>query len=214
MDLTLIQKIAVWVLPVLFAITVHEYAHAWSAWKLGDHSARFLGRVTLNPFKHMDPLGTVIVPLIMLIFGGFIFGWAKPVPVNVEALYKPKRDMALVALAGPLSNLIMALSWSVVFALSIHSGSDGNITLLLKLMGEAGILINVMLMLFNLLPIPPLDGSKVASSLMNKKMAYQYNLLEHYGFIILLGLMFLGVFQQFLSPWVIGLSTLILHLFV
>lgn len=214
MELSIAQKIAVWVLPVLFAITVHECAHGWAAWKLGDGTAKFLGRVTLNPIKHIDPIGTIVVPLVLLIFGGFIFGWAKPVPVNYEGLFKPKRDMALVALAGPLSNLLMAFVWGIVFAIGYHLGNHSDVVLLVRLMGEAGVLINVMLMLFNLLPIPPLDGSRVATSLMNNKMAYQYNLLERYGFVILLVLMFLGLFQQFLSPWVFGVSRLIIHLFI
>jgi Zn-dependent protease len=220
MELSIAQKIAVWALPVLFAITVHEFAHGWMAWRLGDGTAKFLGRVSLNPLKHIDPIGTIIVPAILMFLGGFMFGWAKPVPVNFSSLRNPKRDMALVALAGPLSNLIMAILWSAVFSLSYHSGFiqttglSSDIALLLKLMGEAGVLINVMLMLFNLLPIPPLDGSRIASSFMNNKLAYQYNLLERYGFVILLGLMFLGMFERFLSPWVYFVGTQIIQLFI
>jgi Zn-dependent protease len=189
-DLTLAQSISISVLPLLFAITLHEVAHGWMASKLGDNTAKAQGRLSLNPLRHIDPVGTLLVPGLLLALGGFIFGWAKPVPVNWERLRHPRRDMALVALAGPLANLAMAFGWGLLLRLAIAL-PDGlaYVSVPLAWMGKAGIAINVVLMLLNLLPIPPLDGSRVLSSLLPVRAAIQYGRIEPYGFWILLILM-------------------------
>ena len=195
-DLNMMQRIAVWALPVLFAITVHEVAHGWIALRLGDKTAMMLGRLTLNPLKHIDPIGTVLLPLVMLMLGGFIFGWAKPVPVTWENLKHPKRDMALVAAAGPLANLMMVLLWALIFKVCLLLGDylSFSITLIL-LMCVAGILINLLLMFFNLLPIPPLDGGRIMSSVLPSKLEWQYNRIEPYGILIILLLVTLMITQ-------------------
>jgi len=206
--MTDIQTLLIWVIPVLFAITVHETAHGWVASKLGDHTARMMGRLTLNPIKHIDPVGTILVPaLLYLSSAGFLFGWAKPVPINFNALRSPKKDMLWVALAGPGVNLLMAIGWLIIVAIA----NTLNIPFLV-LMGGAGIFINLLLAIFNLLPIPPLDGGRVISSLLPGKLSYQYDQLEPYGLFILVGLLFLGVFQNIIWPIVysllVGLSNL------
>ena len=195
------QTLLIWVIPVLLAITLHEAAHGWTASKFGDHTARMMGRVTLNPVKHIDPVGTVIVPLALLIMStGFIFGWAKPVPINFNALRSPKSGMIWVALAGPGANLIMAIGWLFVAILSVNI----DMPVILKMAG-AGIFINLLLAVFNLLPIPPLDGSRVISALLPNPLAYKYNQLERYGFVILIGLMFIGGFSYIVWP-IVGLA--------
>ncbi|MFA5982452.1 MAG: site-2 protease family protein [Methylococcaceae bacterium] len=198
-ELNMIQRIAVWILPVIFAITVHEVAHGWVAKKYGDNTASMLGRLTLNPIKHIDWLGTIIIPgLLLLTFTGFIFGWAKPVPVDARNFTNPKHDMAVVALAGPVSNLIMAISWALLARLGIAI-DIAYVTMPLIYMGVAGISINLVLMLINLLPIPPLDGSRVLTGFLPNKLAYNYNKLERYGFIILILLLSTGVLNKILG---------------
>ena len=155
-ELTLVGRIAVWILPVIFAITVHEVAHGWVASQFGDNTAKSLGRLTLNPISHMDLVGTVIVPGVLLLLGGFIFGWAKPVPVNWHNLKNPKRDMIYVALAGPFANLLMAIGWGVVMKIGYMMGAQNEyFAMPLIYMGYAGIFINSVLMMLNLLPILP-----------------------------------------------------------
>ncbi|MDR3393044.1 MAG: site-2 protease family protein [Sulfuriferula sp.] len=204
MELNLIQKITVWAIPIIFAITLHEAAHGYVAKFFGDKTAWMLGRVTLNPLKHIDPVGTILVPLSILLMskllgGGFIlFGWAKPVPVNFGALRHPKRNMLWVALAGPAANLVMAIFWALVIKLGITLGD--NYTQPMALMGAAGIFINAILMALNLLPLPPLDGGRIAISLLPNKYAYRYAQIEPYGFYILLALMFIGWLGMVLSP--------------
>jgi len=198
-ELTLIGSIAVWVLPVVFAVTVHEGAHGWVAKKRGDKTAWMLGRLTLNPIKHIDPIGTILVPGLMLITGtGFIFGWAKPVPVNMRNLKNPIPDMALVAAAGPLSNILMAIAWALIgrmgAVLDIDAASE-----LMMLMSSAGIQINLVLALINLLPIPPLDGSRILTALLPKKWAWYYSRVEQYGFFILLFLLMSGALSSILG---------------
>ena len=192
------QTLLIYIIPLLFAITLHEAAHGWTASKLGDHTARMMGRVTLDPTKHIDPIGTIAIPLVLLLSSsGFIFGWAKPVPINFNALRNGKNGMIWVALAGPGANIVMAICWLFVMIIAIKM----NITILIE-MGRVGILVNCVLAVFNLLPIPPLDGSRVISALLPNRLAYQYNQLEQYGLYILLGLMFLGGFNYLVRPWV------------
>lgn len=205
-ELSTIQSIAVWALPVLFAITVHEVAHGWVARRLGDSTAYMLGRLTLNPLRHIDPVGTIAVPLALLVMStltgsGFVFGWAKPVPVAWRNLRKPKRDMALVALAGPLSNLVMALLWALLLkSTQWMPASLNTIAMPLAYMGVAGILINLMLMVLNLLPLPPLDGGRVVAGILPGRMAWQFSRIEPYGFFILIALLATGVLGQILGP--------------
>jgi Zn-dependent protease len=200
-NLTLIQRIAVWILPVVFAITVHEVAHGWMAKKYGDNTAANLGRLTLNPLKHIDWLGTVILPTLLLITGtGFIFGWAKPVPVDSRHFKKPRQDMAIVALAGPVSNLFMAIGWALIARVGVTVGT-GNEAIAMPLIysGVAGISINLVLMLLNMLPIPPLDGSRILSGLLPSYWAWQFNKLERFGFIILLVMLYTKVLNVLLD---------------
>lgn len=185
-ELTLIQRIVVWILPVVFAITVHEVAHGWVARRYGDQTAFMLGRLTLNPIKHVDLIGTLLIPGILLITGtGFIFGWAKPVPVDPRNFKNPRTDMAIVALAGPVSNFIMALLWALIARIGVTLHVEA-ISLPLIYSGVAGISINLVLALLNLLPVPPLDGSRILSGMLPAHWAYQYNKLERFGFIIVL----------------------------
>jgi len=209
-NLELPQEIAVWILPVLFAITVHEVAHGWVAKQLGDPTAQMLGRLTLNPIKHVDPLGTVIVPLIFLLLpGGLIFGWAKPVPVTWENLRRPKRDMALVAIAGPLANLLMAIGWALVkkFGL-LMAATMPSVAIPLIYMGTAGILINLVLMILNLIPLPPLDGGRVLTGVLPGPLAWQVSRIEPYGFLVLITLLMTGILGQVIWPVLAGMMRL------
>ena len=183
-ELTLIQKIVVWVVPVIFAITVHEVAHGWVAKQYGDKTAWMLGRLTLNPIKHIDPIGTILVPGLMLAFTGFVFGWAKPVPVNIRNLRNPKHDMAIVALAGPVANFLMALGWAIFIRIALLINM-AEFTVPMIYVGIAGIMINLVLGLLNLLPIPPLDGSRILSWALPGRWGYYYNQFEQYGFYLL-----------------------------
>lgn len=186
-ELTLVQRIVVWLLPVIFAITVHEVAHGWVAKLFGDKTADQQGRLTLNPIKHIDLWGTIIIPgLLLITFTGFIFGWAKPVPVDARNFKDPKKAMMMVALAGPVSNLLMALGWVLVARVGVIFHEIEFVAMPLIYSGVAGISINLILALINLLPIPPLDGSRVLSGLLPDYWAWQYNRLERFGFLILL----------------------------
>jgi Zn-dependent protease len=214
MELTLIQKIAVFALPVIFAITLHEAAHGYVARFFGDMTAAAAGRITANPLRHIDPVGTILVPLVILLTskllggGAILFGWAKPVPVNFGRLRRPKQDMLWVALAGPGMNFAMALFWALMIQLG-HTLGGSFAALPLMLMGAAGVFINVILMALNLIPLPPLDGGRVAVSLLPMKQAMQFSRLEPYGLFILLGLMFTGVLGTILWPLIslfIGLT--------
>lgn len=210
----IIQRIAIWALPVLFAITVHEVAHGWVARRLGDPTAMMLGRLTLNPIKHIDPIGTIILPILMMWMSNFVFGWAKPVPVTWENLKHPKRDMALVALAGPLSNLLMAILWAVIMKIGLSmQGTADWLALPLLYMGGAGIYINSILLVLNLLPIPPLDGGRVLSGLLPGPWSYQLNRIEPYGLFILLALIFTGVLGSIVGPPIHALQTILYGLF-
>ncbi len=206
----MLQVISVAVLPLIFAITVHEAAHGWVASRLGDPTARHLGRLTLNPIPHIDLVGTIILPIAMLLLSGFIFGWAKPVPVNIRNFQEPRKDMALVALAGPASNLIMALFWGLMWKLAvILPDSMRWFAVPLLLMGKIGISFNLILMVLNLLPLPPLDGSRVLSWLLSTPLALKLDKIEPYGAFILIGLLFLGLWNIVISPITIFFSGLI-----
>jgi Zn-dependent protease len=204
LDLNLVQTIAIWALPVLFAVTLHEVAHGYAARLLGDPTAQMLGRLTLNPIKHVDPVGTIAVPLTLLVLSklaggsGFLFGWAKPVPVSARNLRHPRRDMALVAAAGPLANATMALGWGLLLKLAAAQGSGEGIWLGVQYMAVAGITINLVLMVLNLLPLPPLDGGRVLAGLLPAAMATRLDRLEPYGMVILIVLMVTGLLGRLL----------------
>ena len=214
----LVQTVAIYALPVLFAITLHEAAHGYVARHFGDMTAYAQGRISLNPARHIDLVGTILVPIAILVVSklaggaGFLFGWAKPVPVNYSALKQPKRDMMLVAAAGPASNLVMALGWAVLYKLGDAIG-PGEYTTPFKLMSVAGIEVNVVLMLLNLLPILPLDGGRIVAGLLPARRSWQYSRLEPWGFPILLTLMFTNVLGIVLGPMVIGSMRLIFTAF-
>ncbi|MFV0284738.1 MAG: site-2 protease family protein [Castellaniella sp.] len=211
----LIQTIAVYALPVLFAITLHEAAHGYVARYFGDHTAEQAGRISLNPLRHIDPMGTLLVPLVLLFAtklmgGGLLFGWAKPVPVNWGRLRRPKRDMLWVALAGPASNLLMAIGWvlflRVMLMLDLIDGPRD----FWLLMAHAGVQVNLILMALNLLPLPPLDGGRIVFSLLPPRLAWRYGRIEPYGLVILIVLMMLGWLWPLMVPllkfgqWVVG----------
>ncbi|MDX8379831.1 MAG: site-2 protease family protein [Gallionella sp.] len=197
----LIQTIAIAAIPILFAITLHEAAHGYVARYFGDNTAYLQGRISLNPIRHIDPVGTVFLPLLTLVLGGVLFGWAKPVPVNFGALRNPKKDMLWVALAGPVSNLVMALVWAILYKLS--TANEG-VYFAIPLMGMAvvGIKINLVLMVLNLLPLPPLDGGRIAVSLLPHREAYQLSRIEPYGMFILIFLAVTPVLGWVLFPLV------------
>jgi len=196
-----LQQLPQFVIPILFAITVHEVAHGWVAKHCGDPTAAFAGRLTLNPLKHIDPVGTVIVPLALILFTGFAFGWAKPVPVAFNNLNKPRRDMILVAVAGPISNLAMALGWALLGSVTqALGGFDALVGQWVLGMCVWGIQINVILAVFNLLPIPPLDGGRVLAGLLPPRMASVLDGIEPFGFMIVVLLMVTGTLWVLLDP--------------
>ncbi len=197
--MNLIQKIAIYALPVLLAITLHEAAHAYAAKRFGDATAYMMGRMTLNPLKHIDPVGTVLLPLLSVVIGGFLFGWAKPVPVNFGALRNPRVGMRWVAAAGPAANLVMAIMWVLLLKLAVVMDNDYSRPL--ALMSQAGIGINVVLMVLNLMPILPLDGGRIVESLLPRPLAYRFSRLEPYGMWILLALVFTGLLSPILRPF-------------
>ena len=200
--MTLVQTVAVLALPLLFAITVHEVAHGWVARRLGDPTAMMLGRLTLNPIKHIDPLGTLLIPALLLIMHApFLFGWAKPVPVTWQNLHNPKRDMALVAAAGPGANLAMALLWALVAKLGlVLAPAIGGFAHPMVLMGEVGITFNLVLMVLNLLPLPPLDGGRILVGLLPGPLSWKVSRIEPYGFAILLVLLVTGGLTYLIVP--------------
>jgi Zn-dependent protease len=207
----LIQTVLIYALPVLFAITVHEAAHGYVARWFGDNTAYHMGRVTLNPIPHIDPIGTVLMPL-MLYFatsGAFLFGYAKPVPVNFAQLRRPKRDMIWVALAGPASNFIQAIAWAILFVALVGAGVRE--PFFLK-MAQAGVLVNLVMWAFNLFPLPPLDGGRIVMGLLPPRQAYAFSRIEPWGFFIVLGLVLLGVVGTYWLRPLIGFGYRLLGL--
>jgi len=204
----LIQQVAIFALPVIFAITMHEAAHGYAARHFGDSTAYMLGRISLNPMRHIDPMGTILVPLVTYMLGGILFGWAKPVPVNFNNLRNPKKDMLWVAAAGPASNFAMALFWAFMIKLAVLA-PDNYFARPLAEMGFAGVKINVVLMVLNLLPLPPLDGGRIAVSLLPNPMSYRFAQIEPYGMFILVILLATNILGVILWP-VIDLTLKIL----
>ena len=210
----IIRGISIWALPVLLAIILHEVAHGWVADKLGDDTARWMGRLTLNPIKHIDPIGTILIPVVLLVIGSpFLFGYAKPVPVNFRKLRRPKQDMIWVALAGPVTNLLLALVSALLLMLVAHLPASANwVAQPLALMCQASIIINMVLCIFNLLPVPPLDGGRVAVGLLPGPAAYQLSRLEPFGFMIVVLLLVSGVLQNVIGPLVMGSAMFLIGL--
>lgn len=209
----LIQTITLAAIPVLFAITLHEAAHGYVARHFGDMTAYSQGRISLNPIRHIDPVGTILLPLLMFwaSSGALLFGWAKPVPVNFGALRNPKKDMLWVAVAGPASNLVMALGWALLYKFAWSSPESYFAEPMLG-MAEIGIQINVVLMVLNLLPLPPLDGGRVAVSLLPHRQAYQLSKIEPYGMFILIFLAITPVLGWVLFPLVSVVAKILLML--
>ncbi len=202
-----IQTIAVYALPILFAITLHEAAHAYAARYFGDLTAYSQGRMSLNPAKHIDPIGTIAIPLVLALLNSpFLFGYAKPVPVDFSRLRHPKKDMLWVALAGPVANLVMALGWMVLFFVLDAAGLDEEYFFR---MAKAGIVTNLVLFAFNMFPVPPLDGGRVMTSLLPNRYAFRFARLEPYGFFIVLALMMLNLLHFWMLPVIAGANALL-----
>lgn len=213
---SVIQLIAVYAIPLIFAITLHEAAHGYVARMFGDTTAEQAGRISLNPIRHIDPIGTLLVPAVILLTstmlgaGGLLFGWAKPVPVDFGRLRSPKRDMLWVAAAGPASNLVMAIGWAIAIKIMIATGVNERFFIS---MGIAGVQVNLTLMALNLLPIPPLDGGRIVFSLLPHRLAWQYAKIEPYGMVILLVLLITGVLSTLLSP-LLAIGDVVIRLFL
>lgn len=207
----LIQTVTIYAIPVLFAITVHEAAHGYAARYFGDLTAYQQGRISLNPFKHIDPIGTIAVPL-MLYFataGAFMFGYAKPVPVNFGNLRNPKKDMVWVALAGPAVNLLQAFFWAIALILLLAAGVEERFWLS---MCKAGVLVNVVMFVFNLFPLPPLDGGRILVGLLPWRQAIAVSRIEPYGFFIVMALVLTGIVSSLWMQPLMGLTYLLIDL--
>lgn len=208
---SLIQTLAISALPVVFAITLHEAAHGYAARHFGDPTAWLAGRISLNPIRHIDLWGTIVIPVAILLFsgGGLLFGYAKPVPVDFGRLRRPKQDMLWVAAAGPAANLVMALGWAAVLKMAWLM-PDNTFTLPLSEMSKVGVIVNIVLMVLNLLPLPPLDGGRIAVSLLPDRLAWRFAQIERWGFPILLLLLFTGILGAVLHP-LVNLATTIIE---
>lgn len=211
----LLRVLSVALIPVLLAITLHEVAHGWAARWFGDRTAEMMGRLSLNPLRHVDPVGTVVVPILVFVLSNyqFLFGWAKPVPVNPRNLRDPKRDMVAVAAAGPGANLVMGFGWALVYAFAVRVlGGSGLVAPFLIEMARIGIFFNCLLAVFNLLPLPPLDGGRVLRGLVPESLGRRLDAIEPFGFIILLLLLWANVIGPILWPPIIALQSLLYKL--
>jgi Zn-dependent protease len=193
----IIRNIAVYALPVLFAITLHEAAHAYAARHFGDNTAYAQGRMTLNPLSHVDLFGTIIIPIALYMTSGFVFGYAKPVPVQFGNLRNPKRQMAWVALAGPAANFVMALLWLIFAVVLVALEVDEEFP---HKVAQAGVVTNLLIFAFNLFPLPPLDGGRVLTSMLPQRLAFKFAKIEPYGFFILLALLYFNVLSFWVQP--------------
>jgi len=213
-NLSTAQFLLISIIPILFGIVLHEVAHGWTAYKLGDRTAMMLGRLSLNPIKHIDPVGTILVPTLLYLTAGFIFGWAKPVPIDWRNLKNPKRDTALVAIAGPAANLVMALFWGImVFVATILASSLPGLSNALINMAGIGIFINILLMVFNLIPIPPTDGGRIAVSVLPPQLGIPLSRIEPFGLIVIVLLIVSGIFAKVILPVASFISYFIFNLF-
>jgi len=205
---SIIRTVSVAAIPVLFAITLHEVAHGWAARAYGDRTAEMLGRLSINPLRHVDPVGTIAVPILIFLLsaGSFLFGWAKPVPVSTSGLRNPKRDMVMVAAAGPAMNLVMASFWTLVLALSMRLGEGTLVADFLNAMAQIGIFFNVLLAVFNLLPLPPLDGGRVLRGLVPESIGRRLDAIEPFGLIIVVLLLTAGVIGPVMWPLISSLQ--------
>ncbi len=211
-ELTHVQLIAVWILPIVFAVTLHEAAHGFVAYKFGDDTAYKQGRITANPLKHIDIIGTIVLPILLMLMANFVFGWAKPVPVNQNNLKHPKRDFAIVALAGPFSNFLMAVIWISILKICLVVPKHEYLVPLVY-MCQAGVMINVVLMILNLIPIPPLDGSRFLYYLLPKPWDERFNKITPFGILIILALIGTGILTKIMLPGINFVQNGLLALF-